>query len=368
MYKRLLHQCIRLFSVIGCLILIYFTFKYTILFFYPFLIALLLSFIINPSVTYLETKLRFPRIFATFTVICMLFILISSISVFILTELIQGTTYLAIKIPAHIQTFLSYIDTLLTDKLVPLYHKLTSFIHTLNQAQQSTINDYIQQFISQISTSGTTLLKQILLKIPAILSMIPYSISVFIFTIIATFLITNDWYALKQISRKAIPDQLKYPTRNLLKHLGQALIGFFKAQFILISVSACIAMIGLLFLNVHHALTITLLIAVVDLLPLLGTGIIFIPWICYLFLTGNYALTIGLTILYMLMVISRQILEPKILAVNIGINPLVALLTVFISIQFWGLSGLLIAPLLLILVNACYKSGMISQIWLFIRG
>src|SRR5690625_7405076 len=83
----------------------------------------------------------------------------------------------------------------------------------------------------------------------------------------------------------------------------------------------------------------------VDLLPFIGTGTVFIPWVGYLFLIGHYSLTIHLTLLYMFILVTRQILEPKILATSIGVTPLAALFTLFISIQIWGvLPGIIISP------------------------
>jgi sporulation integral membrane protein YtvI len=323
---------------------------------------------INPTVTYLERQLKFPRLFATFFIVGFVFFLMSGVFFFMITELIQGTTYLAEKIPDHFQTFIFHVESFLTNHIIPLYQKIISFIKTLNHDQQSTIDHHIQQFTTQITTVGTTFLKNLFLKIPAIISMIPYSITIGIFTIIATILITNDWFRLKHIVSVALPLKLKASSKNTLKHFEQSLIGFFKSQFILIFISASITFLGLLFLNIDHALTITLIVAVVDLLPLVGTGIVFLPWIGYLFITSNYTLTIGLIVVYMLVIIIRQIIEPKIISANIGTSPLVTLLAVFISIQFWGLFGVLIAPLLLVILNTCYKAGILSQVWDYIKG
>lgn len=357
----------RLILVMFSLLVIYLSLKYITLFFFPFLVALLSSFMIHPMVTYIE-KIKLPRIFATFIVVTIIFVIIGGLSVLILAEIIQGTTYLATEIPTHLQSFFTYVNAFIINKLVPFYEQMTSMLHTLSDAQQIAIHEQIQQLTSQVTTFGTMLLSDFLLNIPALFSMIPYSISMLIFTIIATILITNDWNHLKVICHKVIPSRLKYPSKNLLIHFNQAFIGFLKAQFILISISACITMIGLLLLQIDHTLTITLLIAFVDLLPLFGTGIIFIPWIIYLFIVNNYSLTIGLSLIYMLIVISRQLLEPKILAVNIGVHPLLALLVIFTSLQFWGIFGIVIAPLLIIFIHAIYKSGLLSHIWLFIKG
>jgi len=368
LYKHIWLRCIRFLIVIGSVVIIYFALKYIIIFFYPFLIALLFSFMLHPIVTYLENKFRFPRIFATFFTVCLVFMLMSGILFFVITEVIQGTTYLAVKIPDHFQTFIAQFELLLTNKFVPWYEQFASFVKSLHTSRQSTINDNIQQFTTQLATSGTLFLKEIMLKIPVILSMIPYSITIAIFTIIATILITNDWFTLKRFARKLIPMQVINMSENILKYFEKSLFGYIKAQCILILISACITFVGLLFLDINHALTITLIVAFVDLLPLIGTGIVFIPWISYLFFTADYPLTIGLTIIYMTIIISRQILEPKIISANIGISPLITLLAVFVSIQLWGISGVFITPIILVIINTCYQAGIFKQIWYYVKG
>jgi len=366
--KHILLRFLRFFLVVGSIIILYLAIKYIIIYFFPFLIALLFSFFLHPIVTFLEKKLKFPRIFGALVIVCFVFIAISGIAFFLITEVIHGTTYLAIKIPDHYQTFINQFELFLTNKFVPMYNQLSLFIKSLHTTQQTTIQENIQQFTSQLATSGTLFLKNTLLKIPSMLSMIPYSITIVIFTVIATILITNDWLLIKRMSHKLVPMQLKDMSKNIVTYFEKSLFGYIKAQCILISISASITLIGLLMLDINHALTITMIIAIVDLLPLIGTGIIFIPWIGYLFFTGHYPLTIGLAIIYIVIIIVRQILEPKVLSANIGVSPLIALVVLFMSIQWWGMIGVLITPIILVTINTCYRAGVFKSIWYYVKG
>src|SRR5690625_1370731 len=366
--KHILLRFLRFFLVVGSIIILYLAIKYIIIYFFPFLIALLFSFFLHPIVTFLEKKLKFPRIFGALAIVCFVFIAISGIAFFLITEVIHGTTYLAIKIPDHYQTFINQFELFLTNKFVPMYNQLSLFIKSLHTTQQTTIQENIQQFTSQLATSGTLFLKNTLLKIPSMLSMIPYSITIVIFTVIATILITNDWLLIKRMSHKLVPMQLKDMSKNIVTYFEKSLFGYIKAQCILISISASITLIGLLMLDINHALTITMIIAIVDLLPLIGTGIIFIPWIGYLFFTGHYPLTIGLAIIYIVIIIVRQILEPKVLSANIGVSPLIALVVLFMSIQWWGMIGVLITPIILVTINTCYRAGVFKSIWYYVIG
>lgn len=368
MYKPLLFQVLRFLSVIGAILGIYFVTIYTADVLFPVLIAILLSFLINPAVSFFENKFKFPRPVASAAVILALFGFIMGIILFLMAELIQGTAYLAEILPKQVQTLTGAAEELINTKLLPLYHKIIDFFHSLNPAQQSAITENIQELLGNISVSAADLLHRLFSAIPAILSSLPNSIAVIIFIVLAAFFITNDWQTLSESLKKGIPASAISTIKRAVKQLKKTISGFFKAQLLLISITTCIVYIGLLIFKIEHALTIAIIAAAVDLLPLIGTGIIFIPWIIYLFITANYSLTISLAVLYMLIVILRQLLEPKILSSHIGLNPLAALLALFAGIQLWGVPGLIISPFLLVLFIALHQAGILKQLWQFIRG
>jgi sporulation integral membrane protein YtvI len=286
----------------------------------------------------------------------------------IISELFQGTAYLAEQVPDHFQTLVHFGAELLNTKILPLYQKVISLFHTLNGSHQTMIHANIKQFTNHIASTGAGYLKRGILKVPILMSKLPSSITVVLFIVLATFFITNDFVRLKQIGGKLVPESARRSVDNVIKHLNSAFIAFIKAQFILVLISACIIFFGLLLIRVEHVLTITLFAFIMDLLPYIGTGIIFIPWIIYLFITADFPMTIGITIIYMIVVISRQVLEPKILSSSMGINPLAALTSLFIGIQLWGVTGIIIAPISLIFINALYQAGVWKQIGQFIKG
>ncbi|GGB27632.1 sporulation integral membrane protein YtvI [Virgibacillus dakarensis] len=368
MYKQRIFQVMRLFLVVAVILSAYFFLKYTMVYLYPIIVAIILSFMFNPVVTFMEKKGRLPRAIAVAAVMIGFFTVIISSIILIITEIIQGTTYLAEIIPAHFITFITYIENFLETEVLPLYHKIASFFHTLDPDQQQAIQQNIQQLASEIASSGTAILQHLLLKIPAALRMLPTSFAILTFIVLATFFITKDWFSLKQTFQKLIPLNARDSGREVWNHLKHALSGFFKAQIILITITGITIFVGLQLIRIDHALTIAFIAAAVDLFPYIGTGIIFIPWIIYLFLTENYSMTISLSILYMVIIVGRQFLEPKLLSASIGVNPLAVLIAVFLGMQVWGVFGLIIAPIVLVLLNALQQSGVFRQLGLFIKG
>lgn len=368
MYKHRVYQFLRLMLVMAIIFLIYMITQYALSYLYPILFAFLLSLFLTPVVTLLESKCKLPRTLATFIVMILVFSILIGMTIFLTVELIQGTTFLAESMPTYLHTLSQFIENFTEEKLLPLYHKLTSFFHTLGPTQQDAINSQVKQIINQYVSMGTDFLQQVLLQVPLTLTMLPNSITVLVFIIIATFFITNDWNTLTQSLEKMMPKTIHKIGETVWHHLRKAIFGFIKAQLLLISLTAFIIFIGLSLFGIEYSLIIALVAATLDMLPFVGTGIIFIPWIFFLFLTGNYSLTISITVLYMIVVIQRQLLEPKILSNGIGLNPLAALISLFIGLQLWGLLGLFIGPSLLIIMNSFYQAGVVNQIWLFIKG
>ncbi|MFC4556662.1 sporulation integral membrane protein YtvI [Virgibacillus kekensis] len=368
MYKHRIDQLLRLLVVLFSVIFIYLIMYFTVPSIYPFLIAVLLSLFLNPSVTFLEEKLKMPRLLATIVIILILLTAVVSFIIFLVAELIQGTTYLAENLPAHFKIIVRVVENFIDAEILPVYEKITSFFHTLSPGQQETVSENLKLLINQTAETGTDFLRDMLMQIPQTLTLLPGSFTTSIFVLLATVIITKDWNVYVNTMKKITPASVHQIGISVWVHLQNAMFGFIKAQLILITISACIIFVGLTVLQIKHAMTIALIAALVDILPLIGTGIIFIPWVLYLFLTGDYPLTISITVLYMLVVIQRQFLEPKIVSSNIGLNPLAALVALFAGIQIWGVLGLFLGPLLLIICNAFYRAGVFNQILKFVKG
>lgn len=368
MQKSLVLQLFRFFIVICGFVTVGGIFIYLFKFIYPLLIAFIISAIMYPFIRFLENKARLPRFISILITMTGLFLLLFGLLLLIITEVYQSSLFLADQIPKHFHSFVLFLESIFNNHLFPLYERLISYFHSLSSEQQVTITGYIRTLTDFVASSGAELLRSTLVKIPAVLAVIPGSLTTITFILLAIFMISNDYENLKGIIRRVIPEKAERSLRMLISHFRLAINGFLKAQFTLIFISACIILTGLLILQVEHALTITLFAAVVDFIPYIGTGVLFIPWILYLYAMADYQLTIGLSIIYMIVIITRQILEPRILSTNIGIHPLIILTGMFVGIQLWGFAGLLIVPIVIVLGNACHQSGILQIIWQFIRG
>ena len=127
-------------------------------------------------------------------------------------------------------------------------------------------------------------------------------------------------------------------------------------------------LIGLLILNIPYAITIALLIGLVDLPPYLGVGAVLVPWFLYLFFTGNTKLGLGLLIIYGVIVVVRQLLEPNLLSSNVGLDPLLTLIALFVGLKLFGFLGIIIGPVTVVVILALHRAQVFRDIWMFIKG
>ncbi|HLQ70985.1 MAG TPA: sporulation integral membrane protein YtvI [Bacillota bacterium] len=368
MSHKMFYPFLRLLLVIILSVLVFLIVKYTFLYLYPFLIAIFISYIMQKPILFFEGNMHLPRIWAWFLVfitgMCGIFIFI----IFLTTELIQGTTFLAERIPAYFHFFASFIEDVFRTTLLPLYHKFVSLFQSLSNSHQELIMDEVNKFTDDLAANGASFIHQTLLKFPSFLALVPGSLTIILFIIMATIFISKDWDQLHRVYEKIMPKKVNHTMQRVFHQFKQTFIGYIRSQLILVFITSCIIYIGLLLLKIEHALTVAILTSFVDFLPFIGTGIVFIPWIMYLFFTDNYTLTIFISLLYMIVIVQRQLSEPKIVSSSIGLPPIVTLICLFLAWQFWGLLGIFIAPLILIILTTLIRAGVFTQIWTFIKG
>ena len=362
------YRTIRLFFVIGVFLFGTILFYYISQFTYPFIIGIVFAFCINPFVNFLHRKAKFPRTLAVILTLLLFFSLIIGLLTLLITEIISGTSYLADVVPRHLETTIDYIEDLIVSQIIPLYNQLTDYFNSLDTSQQQTILNNIENVGTKIANSVSSFVTNVLESIPAILTWLPNAATVLVFSLLSTFLISKDWDKLKTLFSKFLPKKAKESGKNVFFDLQKALGGFIRAQATLISITTIIVLIGLLILRVDYAITIALIIGLVDILPYLGTGLIFVPWIIFEMVGGNPNLGIGLIVLYVVVVVQRQLMEPKILSSSIGLDPLTTLIALFAGFQLIGFLGLILGPIILVIINTLQRTGIFKEIWGYIKG
>ncbi len=166
-------------------------------------------------------------------------------------------------------------------------------------------------------------------------------IAVIFITLISMLMICKDYEALQERRERML---FAEEIDGMAKKVSSAMGAYIKTQGILMLITAVICVIGLFILKNPYALLLGLTIAVLDALPFIGTGIIFIPWAVLVGVMGDWKLCIGLLVIYGACYLVRELLEPKLMGKQIGMTSLEMIISMYIGIRLFGLAGVILGP------------------------
>jgi sporulation integral membrane protein YtvI len=318
-------------------------------YFTPFILAFLFALLIEPFNQWLMKHIRLKRPFAmniTFFLLMGVFVLLAY---FLTTKIIRE----AFELIKYIQRNIPQIQ----DWFNEFFQRINDFIVLLPAELAAQINQTIYGFINQLSNAN--LVSSVGVLTFNLTAAIPNFFFVLLIFFIALYMISFDLPRVTRRFYSFFKDDSKVKLEAVLSDLRMATIGFVKAQIILSTVTYLVSFCGLAILGVRYALAIAFLIILVDILPILGTGSVLVPWGIFMITQGNFYRGFGLIILFIIITVLRKIIEPKILGERIGLGPLSTLISIWIGFKVLGVLGVMLAPLLIILYKALVKARVI---------
>ena len=317
-------------------------------FYMPFLIAFVISLLIEPAIRYLMKKINSTRRMSSIIIFLLVFsIIIGSLTWGIISLISESTNLL--------QTLNLYIDK--------AYTQIQSAIGRMSVTKisiSSNISNLVQDTSTDILYKISSWLTEFLTKLISVITSIPTIAIYVVITILSLYFICTDRIYILDMLEHNMPSKWFQKLAIHIKEISKNLGGYLKAIVTLIFVTFIIAIIGLYILkfagmNVKYPLLIALSIVFVDALPILGAGTIMLPWAILSALNGDIRLGISITVLWIIMSVVRQILEPKIVSGKIGIHPIFTLIAMYTGFRIIGVFGMIVGPIVLIILKSIAK-------------
>ena len=312
--------------------LFFLTYKLSI-FYIPFIIAYLISLIVEPCIKWINKKTHISRKVSSIIVLATIFLFLIGIIIWGGIKLVSETTNLLGGLNTYLDKMLKFIND--------IKENLTNFNlskDVINIFEKST-TDFINSIGNYIKNLLTATLKYIT-SLPNILINI-------IITILATYFITSDkFYILDRMEHhlsKKMVGKIVMHAKQITSSLGK----YLKAEITLSIITFIVVLTGLnifylLGMEVEYPILMAILIGFVDALPILGAGGIMVPWAIILLLNKNTALSVSIFGLYIFTLVEKQLLEPKLVSNNIGIHPIFTLIAMYTCFRLIGVIGLLV--------------------------
>lgn len=336
-----------------CLVLAYYLLKYVPQFLLPFILSFIVVLITNPLVDLIVNKLKIPRKIAGPIVSIIAILLLCAFAYFFVVVvfgeiegLLKDVRDVLIALPQKIEEYSGKYDTFL-DRI------------ELPEAIKSTIN-----FNSIVETVYNSLVEELSLK--DIVTFIVGNGASFVFAffifVVSTVLISADYIRIKSFVIRQFSDKHKQTLTNLNSFMKTTVWEYIKT-YSLIFIFYFVSMYVLfLLMGIKRAALIAFLIGLVDLLPVVGLGVVLIPWSIISFISGSPWVGIILISSYIVLTLVRNFLEPKLLGKHVGLHPLVTLLALYIGLKLFGVIGVFVVPLVAIMIKSEHDAGRI-KLW-----
>ena len=342
--KVIRKSIIFIFTVIG----IYLVFRLAV-FFMPFLIAFIISLIIEPIIRFCMKHFKWKRKTSAITVFFLVLTIIIGLIAWGIITLIAESSNLLNGLGGYFEKISTWFQDIVSTIDLTKLNLSNDIINIIKNAGMELLNN--------ISIWATNALNGLLDFITSIPTIGIYTVITFL---ALYFICTDKIYMLDQLEHH-LPElwvkRIGKHLREIIKSSGCLL----KAEAILVIVSFFICLIGLYIfkfvgLNVEYPLIAALVIGFVDALPIFGSATIMIPWAIIVAFNGDIVLAVAILGLLILIGIVRQIMEPRVVAGQIGIHPIFTLIAMYTGYRFIGIIGMLIGPIVLIILKNVFAT------------
>lgn len=316
----------------------------------PIILALLTALLIDPLVRLAENKLKWKRKLAVISVFIFILALISSLLYYTVTRLIGKIIDFTKAAPDYFNT----ISGMWIDMQAKLFQYTAGLpVEVINaiQTESKVVFDSMRSSLSHLLSYDRLL--SIVTDIPNFLvSLIVYMIALFLFML--------ELPELKRMLFRRFTASTAEKVRIMITRLNDVVIGFVKAQFLVSLIIVAVTFIGLMLITPKYAVIMSLIIWIIDIIPILGSIIILAPWALYHFISGDVAMGSQLAILAIVLLVIRRTVEPKVMGTQIGLSPLPTLIAMFIGLKLIGFLGFFIGPMVVILFTTAREAGIIK--------
>ena len=321
----------------------------------PFVLALVLSWMLNPLVRWLQKKLSISRGIITMALLILVFGIVGGV--------LWALTWMALEqVQALFQNWEAVVDGILNslDQVMAWFGGLSDLLPGEAYDVGERLGQLLENWVRDIDISGW--LKMVADRAPSLVGQVSAFVVATIVFLMATYFITADYPRL----RFFITDRVPAPARNFCREVRrifmEAFGGYLKSQLIISFVVFVILALGFFAIGQPYGLLLALGFAVLDFIPIIGSGTIMVPWAVVDIIVGDYTHAVQLMVIWGIIALFRRLGEPKILGDQTGLSPILSLVGIYVGMLVGGVLGMIVGPLLLLVLINLAKLGIFSPV------
>ncbi len=352
-YKRIF--VVLLYVVLGFAALLL-SWKYLFIVLIPFSIAWILAYFLQKPIFFLNKKMKIPKKLSAIVLILLIISAVSGLLFFVFDKLFDELSSL--------YEFAKNNSKEISASLTQTIEKIEKALNKFPFAKFFEIDNFGEQIKETLTKSLLQMATGAVEKIPSfltnVISLFPKLFIFIIILIFSAFYLTFDFAEINQFFLLQFNKKVNTFMVEFKAIFFNVITKFVKAYLFMFIITFAVMFLGFALMRLKFALIIALIVAVVDLLPILGSGTILIPWSVLSLVSGNYALALELIVLYLAITFIRNSLLPRIIGDFIGLHPLASLLSMFLGYAIMGIAGMFIFPIVLIILKTMNDDNTIS--------
>lgn len=327
--------------------------------FAPFLLAFLAAWALSPLVRWLHGKLGLSRNILSLALLLLVFAALGALLWSLFIGILREVVSLAGNWEALVASLQSVVD-----RLGVLFSR--GMAH-LPASARATADSLVEQFFQWLETVIPRFLTAVVDKGTSLVTALPSFAVASIVFVMACYFIVSDFPHLRTSLVDRLPQGPRYVLSLIRRAVSAGFGGYIRAELILSAGVFFILLAGFFLIHQPYALLLALALAVLDFIPILGSGTVMVPWAVIDLFTGQLRHAVGLMVVWGLVALFRRVGEPKVLGNQTGLSPLLSLASVYVGMQLAGVAGMILGPVLCLVVLNVLRSGILDNVTADIR-
>ena len=346
---------IRAALVIGAVLLTVFVAVPLVSLLIPFVLALVLAWLLNPVVRWLKNRLNISRKVISLAVLVLAFGTVGGLCYGLCWALVNQVISLFDNWQPILDSLMATVDN--------VGHWLDRLGDILPNSLVATGDDLVRALASWLeSLDLSSQIAGLASWATGLVSGIPgFAVAVVAF-LMASYFITSDYPRLRYLFTDQLPGNLRQFGSQVRRIFMEAFGGYLKSQLLLSLGVFAILTAGFLIIRQPYSLLLAFVLAVMDFIPIIGAGTVMVPWAAVDLITGDYRQTVELMVIWGAIVLFRQVGEPKILGGQTGLSPILSLVGIYAGMRLAGVLGMVVGPLLLLVCINLVKLGIFRPV------
>ena len=350
--------------------IVYFVFKYLLRLLMPFFLALVFAALVRPISHYLSRETRYVknekgekvlvrrrvrmnRTLAGILSVVVLFLVAGGILVLVVIRVSDATAALISSVPV-------FYENSVAPGFERIYTRLLELAARMDPSVQDALAGAVPNLITNLGSTVTNLSARAVSWLTSIATRLPRILLSTMICLIATVFIAVDFDRIKNFIRRNLSEKTLRIAVNVRTSFLEMVWQFLKSYFIIFCITTVEISLGLFIIGVENPILIALIIAVLDAFPIVGSGLVLLPWAGAMLITGSYVRGLGLLAVYTWVAVFRQIIEPRIVGKHVGLRPLVTLICMYVGTKLFGGMGLFALPIMAAILADLNSNGVIQ--------